>query len=1033
MSGRTTVVVLSAWALTLSSLARADALELPVNIGDGPLLSSLKSLERQTGIELLYDGNVVREFRSPPVAGKLDAETALQQMLSETDLTVRRASSGAWIIERRETPPLAQQDAAVAEILVVGRRTQNADIRRSEEDVQPYVVATQAEIIRAHRDNIDQFFTSRITANTTFIPSQASRSAGTMSNIDLRGLGSENTLVLVDGRRMPDIPLSYTGFRQSDVNAIPLHAIERIEVLTGSAGGIHGFGALGGVVNVVLDRDPDGFDMHLTQGISSRSDARRYDMEARFGRSFGDGATDVMLFAARSESETVRVGDRGYAVRDRRRTFETAPQYYGALFPYGNSLSVRSYFRINEETGELIANPDLTFKPEFGGAPLESNITFLPVGFAGSTAELVSALHENAGQLDFSIPESEARRDLGSNPRSSALLANIRHRFSERWEAYADAIVLRSSGESYGSSAFNSLPQGSALIAPESPANPFTDYIIVDFPIEGLDEQTNRRVENTRYTAGVEAQLPFDWRGTAEASWGTFHHDVTGSVEGNLRASTLFLVGDPSDPDIDPLGDWEGLQRAVGGADLSISQAYGNQTRLHAQSLRLAGPVFKTAAGPATLTLLAERRSEDVPGYEEVVIRESDGTATTVENPVAARSTTTSSYYAELRSQLFGEDAAPPIRELELQLAVRRDEQHDEFNRDARDLGSDLIRSNFTGTAYTAGARISPASWLMLRGSYSTGKQPPSLNTLVESAPLTRTFSMNVDPKRGDTNLGTEGSYLIRLGGNAGLKTVRASTVFLGAVLTPTGRDGPTFAIDYSRIRRERDIQTFSEADIVANEDYWPDRVVRAPLSDTDRANGFTAGRIMMVDMRYANLASLEVDSYDLRADWPMSLLGGRLRIYADATYHKRNVLKQLFQPDVVWSDYREGPLKRRANGGFDWSTEHLTLGANLQYFGSSSVIQLGGALVGAEDLIVEIQGSRRIPSQSYLDLTASWRIPFSDAGATDGVTVDFGVINVLDKAPPRESVAINLTLPGYSRYGDARQRRFELGLSLHF
>src|SRR5688572_30423998 len=85
MFGRTIVAVVSVSALALCHFAHAEALEFSLRISDGPLSAGLKTLESQTGIELLYDGNVVREFRSPAVAGKLSTEAALQQMLSETD------------------------------------------------------------------------------------------------------------------------------------------------------------------------------------------------------------------------------------------------------------------------------------------------------------------------------------------------------------------------------------------------------------------------------------------------------------------------------------------------------------------------------------------------------------------------------------------------------------------------------------------------------------------------------------------------------------------------------------------------------------------------------------------------------------------------------------------------------------------------------------------------------------------------------------------------------------------------------------
>src|SRR5262249_11333232 len=159
----------------------------------------------------------------------------------------------------------------VDEILVVGRRTQNADIRRFENDVQPYTITTRDELTNAHRDTIEQYFASRITQNASFAPNDLTVSGNTQSALDLRGLGTTQPLVLVNGRLLPTFP-DLVGSAQSDINSIPVHAVSRIETLTGTAGGIYGFGALGGVVNIVLDRDNRGLDLHVTEGITSRGD-----------------------------------------------------------------------------------------------------------------------------------------------------------------------------------------------------------------------------------------------------------------------------------------------------------------------------------------------------------------------------------------------------------------------------------------------------------------------------------------------------------------------------------------------------------------------------------------------------------------------------------------------------------------------------------------------------------------------------------------------------------------------------------------
>jgi outer membrane receptor protein involved in Fe transport len=988
---------------------------MPVSIGAGPLPQSLQTLERQTGIELLFDSSSIIGLQSPAVRGNLSTEGALRQLLAKTDLTVRRAESGAWIVERPAAPPLARPDAVVPEILVVGQRTQNADIRRFENDVQPYTVVTKAEILGAHRDDVDQYFTSRITANTQVVPTGLSQSADTGSAIDLRGLGSENTLVLIDGRRMPRLPISGTGFRQVDLNAIPLHAIKRIEVLTGTAGGIYGFGALGGVVNVVLDRDSRGLELHVTGGISSRGDAGRRAVEASFGHTSEDGRTDFTLFASHSQSDPLLVGQRGYAVRDRQLNAELLGQMALLEQPHGNSVSV------------LGLGSNLVFKPEFGGAALPSDHTFLPTGFSGSAAALATTLTQHAGQMDFTLAEGDAHSDLGSNPRSDALLVNVRHRFSEGLEAYADAVVLRSRGESN-----NRRSDGSAIMSPTSPANPFTSYIAVYFPVSRMDQQVAKRVESTRYTAGIMTKLPLDWRGTAEASLGSFRYTV--STFGQTPSQDfLFLFGNPSDLDVNPLGDWNAFQHAMTADPNRFSSGYTFHDHFSDDSLRLAGPVFSIGAGPTTLTLLAEHWKEDVPTSSQIDSSEFGGMTDTTLTPIFSRSSATTSLYAELRSRVFAASApAPPLQGLELQLAVRRDDERDDFARNPS--GNDdagRVHARFVGTVYTAGAKITPWPWLMLRGSYATGEQPPPLYALRERDQQITTGASIADPKRGGTYLGMDGPVLYKGEGDESLEAVRTSTAFWGTVLTPFGEDGPRLAIDFSRIRETRDLLSLTPDLVMAHEDFWPQRVIRAPLTDADRAKGYTAGRVIVIDTRDMNGAARNVDAIDAHAEWPLRFLNGRLRLYADATYQMNNREMGFFQPDMQSAGYFNGPLKWRANGGVDWSTDRLTIGTNLQYFGSSLVIQQGQLPI-LNDLTVEAQGSRYIPSQVYLDLHTTWRFPIRDPAQSPELALDFGIINVLDRAPPRESSFIDMG-PGYSRYGDPRQRRFELVLSGRF
>ena len=357
--------LLAVSALALASPAAAQGYAFPIDIRAQPLSSALRDLARQTGAELLFDRDLVRGMQAPRIKNRLTVEASLRQLLGDTGLTMRRASSGAWVIERRRAAPAPAPapylaripvDLPISEILVTAKRSQNADIQRRESDVQPYQVSTGEEIVRAHRDNLDQFFRSRVTGNAQALPPSLLDQGETNSLIDMRGLGIENTMILVDGRRMPGVPDPSTGIDQPDINPIPIHGIDRIETLTGTAGGIHGFGALGGVVNVILKRDYRGAEIHATGGVSSRGDTPRLALEGRVGFTPDHGRTDIMLEIGFSDERPLLVGQRDYTIRNRKLSYRNA-----AMMAYFLELNPNGVFAISS-----FGSDPLTLKPEYG-------------------------------------------------------------------------------------------------------------------------------------------------------------------------------------------------------------------------------------------------------------------------------------------------------------------------------------------------------------------------------------------------------------------------------------------------------------------------------------------------------------------------------------------------------------------------------------------------------------------------------------------------------------------------------------------
>lgn len=293
---------------------------VPLTIPSGPLGAALLAISNQAGTAILFDPDLTKGLRTPGIRGRYRPEVALQTLLRGTGLTLRRTSPSTIVIERPDAAPLAQQDIPAPEILVIGRRSQNADIRRVESDIQPYRVATRRQILHSDRDNLGQYFQSRMPADAVAVVPSLGIDGFPQSRIELRGLDSDQTLILIDGRRMPRTPLPYVEFWQPDLNALPLNAIERVEVLTGTAGGIYGFGALGGVVNAVMAGDRRGGEIHLKNGLSARGDAFQYAVEGGFATTLGGGHTEVRIFGAQSRTEPLSNRDRDYLAKDARLT-----------------------------------------------------------------------------------------------------------------------------------------------------------------------------------------------------------------------------------------------------------------------------------------------------------------------------------------------------------------------------------------------------------------------------------------------------------------------------------------------------------------------------------------------------------------------------------------------------------------------------------------------------------------------------------------------------------------------------------------
>ena len=194
--------------------------------------------------------------------------------------------------------------AKVERIEVTGSRIQRQDM----ETASPVTVIS-ADAIRAEGyTSVDQLLQSQTSMAGAAIGSTSNNGSDGAAQVDLRGMGSERTLVLLNGRRMVN---SGSGADSAvDLNSIPVAMIARVEILKDGASAVYGSDAIAGVVNIITKKDFDGFQLDLTGGVTSENDGENGELSALYG--FNTDTANYTLGAAYSDREDVIQADRDW-------------------------------------------------------------------------------------------------------------------------------------------------------------------------------------------------------------------------------------------------------------------------------------------------------------------------------------------------------------------------------------------------------------------------------------------------------------------------------------------------------------------------------------------------------------------------------------------------------------------------------------------------------------------------------------------------------------------------------------------------
>jgi iron complex outermembrane recepter protein len=348
-------VVLS--AILFATTAAAHQRTFHFEIKQQPLSQALRHYGQICGQDLIFTEDVLSGAGTASLQGDFSAQEALDRLLGGTNLVAVRSPSGAVMIRKLTSsdtsnlsampadvrrvafagpesldlassadqdneprmgpaPPPAEASSPtspapqLAEVVVTGSRITRRDFQSD----SPIVTLNQSALAAAGQPTLDraigempQFAAAQGTSEVGDVQG-ATGFAGGQAYGDLRGLGPNRALVLLDGRRL--MPSNPNG--SIDLNTIPMSMIENVEIITGGASAAYGSDAIAGVMNFKLRDHFSGAEVNYTHGATTHGDGKEEHMSALLGGNFADGKGNGVLDFEYSERGVVHGSDRPF-------------------------------------------------------------------------------------------------------------------------------------------------------------------------------------------------------------------------------------------------------------------------------------------------------------------------------------------------------------------------------------------------------------------------------------------------------------------------------------------------------------------------------------------------------------------------------------------------------------------------------------------------------------------------------------------------------------------------------------------------
>lgn len=940
-----------------------------------------------------------------------DARVVANRVVTLEPLALKVAANPArmapFVVEARSARPVLDVgDGAPA---VPRTAVGDLDLPRSEDDPLSYTVFDRAQIERSGAVNLDDFLKMEVLDSdaTTLPPDQSGVTSLFVSgsnNLNLRGYGADATIILVNGRRLPEIVTALPGSGmsqaqapQADVNVIPLSMIERVELLPASASAIYSGSPVGGVINIVLRPDINRTELTTTYSNALSSyNAPESTVSLLHGETLLGGALHVRLNVTSTSVTPPTESDLGYI----RANLAANPQPEGDLYrATPNVSSAAGLPLLGAGTASFTSVPAGSDGSggisEFGGRQGVESLGLFQAHGGG--------LADSPDSLDF---------PYGRRERSLSLFGSVTYDVRPWLQLGVDVDA----GRTVNNGGYGVFP-GSLVLPASSPFNPFGQAVNVTLnetaPLlgENFDEA---HIDHYSAVGGILLALPGGWQASADAQYGLSVTRYRG-IEGADPARWQQLV---SEGVYNPLRDTQ----AYGPPQAFYDQALvfygsegsyvtlGNYDTFDA-SLRISNPRVGFPTGRASVTFGGDFRYEGLASYDDI-LRHGDGTIFGSPVDWVGRSLQRISVFGELQAPLVPRRWLPGwIEGVDTDLS-------------ARYTASDVAHE--ANLAPTAAIKVNLAGGLSLRGSYATSNRflTPVLSDPVSTSGGAPGSGITTLMSLYDPVLMQSENVLVSDAPNPNLKPEAAVTQTLGAIYQRGDIHRVRVSVDFVDTVTSGEQVYLQPDQVIDLEKLFPDRVIRAPP-----ATGSGVGPITAVYTGNFSLAWRHSYEWNTSLDYAWTdCLGGTLEAYCRWIYFQGYDVEtlpgsppvdELRDPDGATN----GLLRHRVNFGAGWSDQAFGFGIDGHYFHSRILPMIEWPAQGSDQVDPYLQ------FDAYLQRDLGAWLPWKSTHF--GVRGQLRVDNVFDAGPPKYEG--DPSGAGVQSYGDWRRREYSVSVTLSF